>query len=240
MLSMILVVIAVLAVVLAYKMGMKSGEAEGWETYKNNLNLLTEERNIANRRLMEVMKEKHLLEEKHGPLRPATESRWFPEEPKAERIDRVVSGNFCRRPSETVDQIMEKRRKKTSVRPTPPPPPPRVPASNFGGGHTTHHTHHDHLPGVVLGMAIHDALASSGDGCVVVPDYTNGPTQQGSSDVNLTERNSCVDSTPAYEAPSHSAPSYEPPSCSSSTDYSSGSTDYGCSDTSSSSSSFGD
>lgn len=233
------VALQITAFIVLWKQGKKVGVGDA----SDEIRRLRAERDLANLRIQEVLKEKHLLEEKHGPLRPATESRRSPEEPVEEKIQEGISRLKVKPQTQAERQDYAKMssiQRRTMSQTTPPPPPPRVPTSNFGGGHTTHHTHHDHLPGVVLGMAIHDALASSGDPCVGVPDYTNGPTQQGSSDVNLTERNSCVDSTPAYEAPSYSAPSYEPPSCSSSTDYSSGSTDFGCSDTSSSSSSFGD
>lgn len=230
---MVWAIVSLILQVVAFVYVWRTARRKGREEMEVLVNCLMEERNIANRHLQEVMKEKHLLEEKYGPLRPAVESRWLPGKTKEEQIV----------------EMREKIGAKKSSGRTPPPPRPRIPMSNFGGGHTTHHTHHDHLPGVVLGVAIHEALASSGDGCVVVPDYTNGPTQQDQQDVSIIERNSCVDSTPAYEAPSHSSPSYEAPShsshsyespsCSSSTDYSSGSTDFGSSDTSSSSS-FGD
>lgn len=233
---MILGILCVALQVVAFIVVWRQGKKAGRESLEYEIHLM-KERRLATQRLQKVLQSQALNAE------PSVVKRWSSKEPIENKIQEGLSRLKVKPQTQAERQDyakMSSLQRRTISQATPPTPTPRVPTSNFGGGHTTHHTHHDHLPGVVLGMAIHGALASPGDGCVVVPDYTNGPTQQGSSGVNLTEQNSCVDSAPAYEAPSYSAPSYEPPSCSSSTDYSSGSTDYGCSDTSSSSSSFGD
>lgn len=210
------VAINAIAFVVVWVQGKKMGRHEAQEQSKQEIKWLKQDREMLTKRLQEEM-QKNAAEMRSPP------HKWDSSEPKADRIDAILAKRSADRAPEVPAPV-----KKTSVRPAPPPPPPpkRYPqSSGFSGGHTTHHTHLDPL-GVVLGAAIaHDALASSGDGCAVVSDAAGSYA----SPSPVEESNSCVDTS--YSAPY----SYEPPCSSSSESYSSGSTDFGCSDTSSSS-----
>lgn len=214
------VAINAIAFVVVWVQGKKMGRHEAQEQSKQEIKWLKQDREMLTKRLQEEM-QKNAAEMRSPP------HKWDSSEPKADRIDKILTKRSADRAPEVPRSSAPTS--KPPVRPAGQGPLNRTrnsgPVTSFSGGHTTHHTHLDPL-GVVLGAAImHDALASSGDGCAVASDAAGGYPSP-----------SPVEESSSFRDTSYSAPSsYEPPCSSQSESYSSGSTDFGCSDTSSSS-----
>lgn len=202
-----------------YTLGKSKGRAQGKRWFTDTINALTESRNIATKRLREVQEEnnelrrqvKKSVEENGEKIVTLMDRMATPPEPRdlhgRTKTDKVQMLNR---------EIRKSERDRKPVEVSHPTPPVRRTVINPAGNMIHHDTSHVGPldPCGIIGSAILTNLIDDAVDRVTQDSYV-APMEV-----------SCPDPSPSYESPCTS----------NSSDYSSGSTDFGCSDTSSSSS----